>query len=428
MRDDARPAAVRLRLPVIRTGDVDDRSSGRTGLRRATEWALLALIAAFALKSLVDLDATATLAQLSLLSLPKIAGAAFLALLAAHMWQEPRDYRFDRSHALLCLFLVLGCLSTVGAKLSLLAGLTTFRYAAFVALYVGLTGLARDPLQRTRIALALVASCAIAAAVAIATLLSGRTLVASTPFGEANDLAFLLATTLPLAIWLARRPGAWRPHLWAMTGVIALATLLTFSRGALVGIAAGLAWLVVVERRYLRQVAAGAAVVALVVAVLVATNYSRFRESYEAKRNVAKANVDNRLAAWRFAAELARDHPLVGAGPGNFGIHYERYWRAHPDAHHLGVVHNSYLEIASEMGIPALAAFLAFCATVFGRLYAAGRHGAADPAFLLAVRVSMVIAAVAGVFVSEQLAAPLWVLAGLATATWQGPRQPAVRA
>jgi hypothetical protein len=61
-------------------------------------------------------------------------------------------------------------------------------------------------------------------------------------------------------------------------------------------------------------------------------------------------------------------------------------------------------------------------------LYAAGRHGAADPAFLLAVRVSMEIAAVAGVFVSEQLAAPLWVLAGLATATWQGPRQPAVRA
>ena len=391
----------------------------RSPLRRATEWSLLALVAAFELKSLVDLDSALTLAQLSVVSLPKIAGAAFLTLLGAHLWLDPRVYWFDRTHGLLLFIVVLCCVSTMTAVLPATAALTTFRYAAYVALYIGLSGLARDSPFRTRIVVVLVASCAVASIAAIAGLLTRQTLVANTPHGDANDLAFMLVSTLPLAIWLAGRSCTLRAYAWAMVALIALAALLTFSRGALLGLAAGITWLVLVERRYLRLVAAGVAIGVVVAALVLATNASRLHESYEAKRVVAQANVANRLAAWRFATGQTLANPLVGIGPGNFGIHYEAYWRAHPDAHRLRVVHNSYLEIAVELGIPALVAFVVFYATVFRRARQAMRNAVTgDAALLMALRISLVIAGVAGLFVSEQLAPPFWILTALASATW----------
>jgi O-antigen ligase len=116
-------------------------------------------------------------------------------------------------------------------------------------------------------------------------------------------------------------------------------------------------------------------------------------------------------------------NPLLGVGPGNFGHYYERYWQANPGAHQLRVVHNSYLEIASEIGIPALVAFLAFYLTVFRRTGEVLQRATANATLLVALRVSMVIAAVAALFVSEQLAAPFWVLAGLASAICRNPGQ-----
>jgi hypothetical protein len=417
-------AAQPLSLPARTMSEhVDHRKSdNHATLRTAVEWSLLALVASFALKSLVDLDSTATVVSLSLLSLPKIAGVIFLALLGMHMWLDAHAYWFDRTHALLFFILVLACLSTMCAARPATAGLTILRYAAFFALYTGLSSLATEPRSRERAILVLVTSCAVASIVAIATLWSRHTLVATTPYGDPNDIAFILVSTLPLAVWLAGAERAQRFIGAAMAALIALATLLTFSRGALLALIAGIVWLVLVERRYTRLIAACTIVVLLVAGLLVSTNYERLRDSYEAKRIVASANVANRLAAWQFAAELTIANPLLGIGPGNFGHYYERYWQAHPDAHQLRVVHNSYLEIASEIGIPALVAFLAFYLAVFRRTGEVLRRTAADATLLVALRVSMVIAAVAALFVSEQLAAPFWLLAGLASATCRNPR------
>ena len=408
---------------------VDYRESGdHATLRRAVEWSLLALVAAFPLKSLVDLDSTVTVISLSLLSLPKIAGATFLALLGTHMWLDARAYWFDRTHALLFFILVLACLSTMSAAVPATAGLTIMRYAAFFALYAGLTELATESRSRERVILVLVTSCAAASISAIATLWSRHALVATTPYGDPNDVAFILVSTLPLAVWLAGAQGVRRLYCSAMAAMIALAALLTFSRGAVVALVAGIVWLVLVERRYTRLIAACTVVAMLVAALLLSTNYQRLRESYEAKRIVATANVANRVAAWQFATELTIANPLLGVGPGNFGHYYERYWQAHPDAHQLRVVHNSYLEIASEIGIPALVAFLAFYLTVFHRTGEALQRTTANATLLVALRVSMVIAAVAALFVSEQLAAPFWVLAGLASATCRNPGQRTIAA
>jgi hypothetical protein len=47
------------------------------------------------------------------------------------------------------------------------------------------------------------------------------------------------------------------------------------------------------------------------------------------------------------------------------------------------------------------------------------RHGNGLPGYATAIRTSLVIAAVAGLFLSEQYYAPFWLFGGLATALWR---------
>jgi O-antigen ligase len=225
-----------------------------------------------------------------------------------------------------------------------------------------------------------------------------------------------MASTLPLALWLALTARRWRAPAWAMVVAVGLVVPLTLSRGALVALAVAAAWLVAVERRFLRVIVGGTLALTVVAVAIVIVQPQMLRAGLEGKQRIASANVQNRLEAWRFAADRVVEHPLLGIGPGNFGAAYAPHWRANPGLHHLSVVHNSYLEIAAELGVPACLAFVAFYALAFASI---GRRSAAargDAALALALRMAMLIAAVAGCFVSVELQAPFWILAGLAAA------------
>ena len=54
---------------------------------------------------------------------------------------------------------------------------------------------------------------------------------------------------------------------------------------------------------------------------------------------------------------MVKAHPLVGVGLGNFNELMPRY--ADPGVTHENIAHNSYLEVAAEMGIPQCMIFLA---------------------------------------------------------------------
>ena len=59
---------------------------------------------------------------------------------------------------------------------------------------------------------------------------------------------------------------------------------------------------------------------------------------------------------------------------------------------------------------------------VFLRSNDAARNGLGAPGLGHAVQTSLVIAAVAALFLSEQFFAPFWLLGGLATVVWAGGR------
>lgn len=74
-------------------------------------------------------------------------------------------------------------------------------------------------------------------------------------------------------------------------------------------------------------------------------------------------SVAARFDYWRAALETARQHPLLGTGPGTFGVSYQKIKRA--DAEMARLAHNDYLQQASDAGVLG---FVAFLVLVFGSL------------------------------------------------------------
>jgi hypothetical protein len=96
---------------------------------------------------------------------------------------------------------------------------------------------------------------------------------------------------------------------------------------------------------------------ALVAAVLL-LGLTGFGLKYAGFFAKGATSVSARFEYWRAAAITVKDHPLLGSGPGTFYLAYEKVRR--PEAEAARLVHNDYLEQASDSGLPGFAAYLAF--------------------------------------------------------------------
>ncbi len=200
-----------------------------------------------------------------------------------------------------------------------------------------------------------------------------------------NLLGGFLLPTLPLAVVaLLRWPGGAR-RLFALSSLLLglVALVLTYSRGAWMGMVAALATiaLLLVVRRsrtwpplwrrlfpLLLLVGGSAALVLLVAAV----EPLRVRVlSLLAGREDSSNNF--RINVWSAVLEMIRDRPLLGIGPGNnaFNLIYPLYQQ--PKFNALSA-YSIPLEWAVEAGIPGLAAGvgLFLCALRTGLLQMAG--------------------------------------------------------
>jgi putative inorganic carbon (hco3(-)) transporter len=83
------------------------------------------------------------------------------------------------------------------------------------------------------------------------------------------------------------------------------------------------------------------------------------------------------------------------------------------------VVHNTYLDVGGEVGLPALVLLVAYLLASFQRLRSAMRRRVGPPSFAIAVTASMIVAVTAALTLSEQYYAPLWVMGAFATCLWQ---------
>jgi putative inorganic carbon (HCO3(-)) transporter len=188
--------------------------------------------------------------------------------------------------------------------------------------------------------------------------------------GETNRFAQVMLMLVPLGIF--RYIGEERSWLKitaaVMTAVITLGVVLTFSRGAAVGLGVlvvALAVLRVVQLRHVVVLALGLALVLAAFPQYALRISSLAQVGALADADASRAEVGGALlsrATETLAAALVIvDHPVIGVGPNMFPIHYEEY------ADVVGILvkegatreaHNLYLGLGAEVGLLGLGIFL----------------------------------------------------------------------
>jgi O-antigen ligase len=383
------------------------------------EYAVLVLIAS------APLEMATTQGAGTYFTPTKLAGAICLLSFVFQVLGSHRRLVFDATHAAAGGILAIAAMSTVIARDPGSAVSTTTRYASFVVLLFIVSQFSGQPQFYRRAAWVLSAASAYTAYLASSNFLSGVGLRAAVENGDPNDLAFILATTLPLTVWLLRERGLRRLAVSAMIGLISVGIVLTLSRGALLGLAIGALWVVFVERRYVKAVLIGAAVAVVAVTLVVAFNPAPVERGINAKERVATENVNTRFALWSGAARMSADHPVLGVGPGNFGARFQESSDVPGGFQLNGVVHNAYLDVLVELGVVAAVLFLLYLGLCFARFGRAITRRLGPPDLASAARTALVIGVVGALTLSEQYFAPFWLLGGLAVALSRERPEPA---
>lgn len=307
-------------------------------------------------------------------------------------------------------------------------GLTkTISYALYVTAFALFVQLMHGRKKVERCLAVYTASAALAAVYGLVAFLSGATARAGGPIADPNDFAFVLSGAIPLAIFFAARSSR---HLviWGLAAAaLACATLATFSRGALVGLAVVFLWAVISGRISLPSVFAVVMAVGAVVAVLYVSYAPLIHERLVEKQFVANTNVASREVFWSAAFRMSLDHPIVGVGPAIFGPVSPQYLLNDPIVLLTPVVHNSYLEILAEDGPFALGLFVCLLGSVWrilrGLRRAAVTQGDLGSRRLIdALQAAFIWTLVDAVFVSRQLSISIWLFAGMATCLALAPR------
>jgi hypothetical protein len=200
-------------------------------------------------------------------------------------------------------------------------------------------------------------------------------------------LALIGALTLTQAV--AERPIMARRLLYAMAGVLALATFLTQSRGALGGLLAGALYVAVLRYRRLFWPVVGAAVLALVLYFEFGMG-ERFIGRVTAGVQFADQANQMRLAEYRNAVAIIRSYPIFGIGFGKA-----------PELNLVAGVSSIYLALAERIGLVGLFAFLGIVAAFFTRNVRAmrGAFSGLEPvrgAMLLGLQAAIVAALAVG--------------------------------
>ncbi len=230
--------------------------------------------------------------------------------------------------------------------------------------------------------------------------LLGRFMRAYGTFEQPNPYAGYLGLVIPIALGVAltvvslRRSGDKeledrRPRLALRTslallgagalGAMLAALLMSWSRGAWLGVAAGLVVTVVVQSRRALVLSLITAFVLTFVILLsslnvipeaIAERFSGIGDYYGVfdvrgvKVDDANFAIVERMAHWQAAAGMLAEHPLLGVGIGNYAPVYPAYalprW-----SDPLGHAHNYYLNVAAETGLAGLAAYLLLWGAAF---------------------------------------------------------------
>ena len=245
-----------------------------------------------------------------------------------------------------------------------------------------------------------------------------------------NGAGMLLALGIPFAYWAFTAKGDSWVKTRRVVAMIAGAALLhsvmmTYSRGAMLAAAVGLVWLAMHHRPRLQ---AGGLAVAVMIGISVMAG-PEIRERFQSTGNYQQdGSAQLRFDSWAAAWDMAWTAPLLGKGIRNSNYYSQNY-----GADRAGrTIHNQYLQVAADSGIPAAGCYVGMLViggiglsrarraclakareieqgdyepdpSVVTRIHSAGT-------LMLALQTSLLMFALSGMFLSVELVELPWLL------------------
>ena len=187
-------------------------------------------------------------------------------------------------------------------------------------------------------------------------------------FSNPNDFAINIAINFPLCLaFFLGTKGILKRLIWAVTLLFLLyGVIATYSRSGLIAMLICFmicVWEFGIRGKRPQVVVAAIAVLFVGVGVAISTpryviRLSTLIEGGDVSGSMDHGSLDARRELLMDSIRVTMQHPIFGVGPGNFQA-YTQSWH---------VTHNTYTELSSEAGIPALALFLTILVLTFRNL------------------------------------------------------------
>ncbi|MBI4341689.1 MAG: O-antigen ligase family protein, partial [Candidatus Omnitrophica bacterium] len=187
-------------------------------------------------------------------------------------------------------------------------------------------------------------------------------------FGHPNDFGTYAVTILPACVMMALPSMTLRRRWWSwgVVGLLGICLLFTFSRSSALAVAVSVTAFAVLRRAWKSLVVLGA--VGAVGALCLPAPIREWVASQPSWLHAIAQPL--RFEIWQAGFNMIREHPYLGIGVNQFVRNYARY-RIPGDTLEAAYGHNHYLQMAAEIGMIGLGAFLWLLgrtAVVWGRL------------------------------------------------------------
>ncbi len=226
-----------------------------------------------------------------------------------------------------------------------------------------------------------------------------------------TSIGLAMLMVLPLLVFLAREETQkWlRTFYYAAFWLTLVATIFTYSRGALLGLAAILPLMLLrTKRKFLVML------VVLPVAYVAADFVPK--ELYTHAETVGTYEQDassmQRIQAWGVAINVAKDHPLVGAGFNyEYAVDADLLWLQYADFlgnwnNRARSTHSIYFQVLGQHGFIAFGLYMALLIGTYFKAERIKRDGVKNPSltwisnYASAIQIGIVGYGVAGAFLS----------------------------
>lgn len=228
---------------------------------------------------------------------------------------------------------------------------------------------------------------------------------------DSNYYALLVGLWIPLAfLWaFSGRPKWERLFCFGCLVSMLLGTTFAASRGGFLGLVAAMLYLVARSRRPLRNLAVAGALMIPLLLAFSSSALDRLTNPTWADRQAQEA----RLIAWKAGLRMIRAHPLNGVGTHNFEFVVAQY--EDPDERVVSLAHNTYVEMAAELGLPGFILYLGVFVAASGSLERVRRRTKAVKAIhlstiALGLQAGLVSYLVSSFFLTAWFEKILWLL------------------